>query len=352
MPRPIISDTLQRRSSNRHNPWPQPQPLRNTTNIPRSTTPTATNLKINKNLKDFLTNGAKNLRTCTLAASVQCPICPDAYTDENGAIKIRRCAHIFHLGCLSEWIHTKEQLSSSTCPMCRAPLFARKEVEGCYRTRRGGGGPQELEWVTGEQLTRQLLEVMEAEYAVNGRAYDPLVDDRLDDEIHALMGASSSDIVIEEDPAVLEMRNLARNFNRPTAYTTFPPSPPPSHTSPPVPNSYINPPITPPSSPHYTLNPPSPLITNSWIAPTRDSSQCTFALLRHSLPGAQIEYYTSEAFNRKIPPGSEAEQMWYRGEIAVWVAVPPGFSGSTVVRGGWRFEVVEDHLDRLVDPVL
>lgn len=68
----------------------------------------------------FTNFGLKQIRTeCLDAHEDSCSICLEAYSDIDPATKINICRHIFHRSCLMTWLN-----SSSTCPMCRAKLFA------------------------------------------------------------------------------------------------------------------------------------------------------------------------------------------------------------------------------------
>jgi hypothetical protein len=49
----------------------------------------------------------------------ECSICLIEYNDNSKIIKIRKCEHIYHQECISEWIITNNKLS---CPLCRIHL--------------------------------------------------------------------------------------------------------------------------------------------------------------------------------------------------------------------------------------
>jgi len=68
----------------------------------------------------FTNFGLTQIRTaCPTAHEDSCSICLEAYSDIDPGTKITICRHIFHRPCLMTWLE-----SSSTCPMCRADLFA------------------------------------------------------------------------------------------------------------------------------------------------------------------------------------------------------------------------------------
>ncbi|GLJ23007.1 hypothetical protein SUGI_0434140 [Cryptomeria japonica] len=48
-----------------------------------------------------------------------CAVCLNDFVEQDEIWKLRDCCHIFHRGCLDEWIG----LLHLTCPLCRAPLL-------------------------------------------------------------------------------------------------------------------------------------------------------------------------------------------------------------------------------------
>lgn len=50
---------------------------------------------------------------------ISCAVCLNDLEEQDEIWKLRNCCHIFHRGCLDEWIG----LLHLTCPLCRTPLF-------------------------------------------------------------------------------------------------------------------------------------------------------------------------------------------------------------------------------------
>ena len=55
--------------------------------------------------------------TTTTAMSSSCSICLQEMMILDDLAKISDCNHLFHVGCLEEWI-----LKSASCPLCRAKV--------------------------------------------------------------------------------------------------------------------------------------------------------------------------------------------------------------------------------------
>ncbi|XP_078437878.1 uncharacterized protein LOC144708432 [Wolffia australiana] len=51
-------------------------------------------------------------------APAECAVCISA-VDVGDEIRELRCRHVFHRGCLDEWV----DYGKDTCPLCRVPLF-------------------------------------------------------------------------------------------------------------------------------------------------------------------------------------------------------------------------------------
>jgi hypothetical protein len=49
---------------------------------------------------------------CCAAAPDRCPICQEAYTDQD-TLMLLPCQHPYHAGCVTEWLQVSKQ-----CPVC------------------------------------------------------------------------------------------------------------------------------------------------------------------------------------------------------------------------------------------
>jgi hypothetical protein len=176
-----------------------------------------------------------------------------------------------------------------------------------------------------------MREMDEAEY---NRSHYPRVDvARVEHVVEVEEGRVEVEDMVEAD---VETGNSSPSSSAPS-----------NRPSSPLHNAYN----TPPSSPALSLIPPSH-IRNSWAPPLRynpPAPTSTFAVL---IPGTRIQYHTSTTFYAAIPPGSYQEHLWFQGYITVWVAVPPGWRGTSVVRDGWRYEIVGPEADGVRDLVL
>jgi hypothetical protein len=353
--------------------------------------------------------GIKHIRVCTIARGEICTICRESFDEEDGAVKVNGCRHIYHPVCLSAWI---EGEAKNTCPNCRAQtLRLVGEEEGCSiepvevalkralfaefaarartpeasinATHEFGKGNtlvvdiddgvdadeidskmETTEVDTDHKVEADTIDSMEAimEADIDNGVEADMIDSKMDDTVEvdtntidfkmdATVEADSADGVEADtidskmEPTMdVDSDNEMEADQRPgcitppsTAPSTRPSSrvgissitPPPS----PIPSSWTSPSQC---SPSTTLPHPSSPLDH----PADCTPNYTFALLCHSLPGARIEYYTGEGFISRIPPGSGEEHKWLRGEITVWVAVPVGWRGENVVRGGFRYEIV------------
>lgn len=53
----------------------------------------------------------------------QCPLCTDAYESSDEVPCGLACGHVFHQGCIENWVSEKKA-KKYICPMCRRTLFA------------------------------------------------------------------------------------------------------------------------------------------------------------------------------------------------------------------------------------
>ncbi len=53
----------------------------------------------------------------------QCPLCTDAYESSDKVPCGLACGHVFHQGCIENWVSEKKA-KKYICPMCRRTLFA------------------------------------------------------------------------------------------------------------------------------------------------------------------------------------------------------------------------------------
>ncbi|OWM67570.1 hypothetical protein CDL15_Pgr028433 [Punica granatum] len=56
--------------------------------------------------------------------SAKCSICLADMEEEEAVSELPRCGHVFHLGCIEEWL----EKCQFTCPLCRTLLFDRCKI--------------------------------------------------------------------------------------------------------------------------------------------------------------------------------------------------------------------------------
>lgn len=62
-----------------------------------------------------------------LYAQTDCAICLEPFVEEE-QIAILRCHHVFHTGCISEWVNKKDE-KSILCPVCKHDMRDVKAVD-------------------------------------------------------------------------------------------------------------------------------------------------------------------------------------------------------------------------------
>jgi hypothetical protein len=379
-PRSLTSEQMQQYSEN-------------ITNVHFATKPNATKLKTTIHVRGY-NNAIETISIGTIHPEDICTVCQERYANEDHAIQVKGCGHVYHPQCLSPW--AVEQAKNS-CPNCRAQLVRMQDPE------------QEQKKICAMDQAKMEVTAM---YLPSKDADSPLVLDlALRDDTE---GLSVPEVILDAE-ATSDEDMMAYDSNN-TSYSDTPSSPPVIHLDPPI--HWVHPPVVevmpdtkvtngddmmnidtsetmdsdtsslassdneephatpPPSAParrtHITQGLPtpaaSPLLPPQTLAPRRalpifspqilprnlppgpryhDPSlhplpHHQFAVLWHHPAGSPFLYYTSEAFHEFMQPGSRAEQAWIRGEVTVWIAIPRAFTGRTVRSGGWVYELGED----------
>jgi len=80
----------------------------------------------------------KSYRDLHEEADVACAICLDDFQGRDKVTILPQCAHIFHVGCVKEWL-----AGHTTCPICRTDLSRDQSNEGCSHDLLEGTNTQE-----------------------------------------------------------------------------------------------------------------------------------------------------------------------------------------------------------------
>lgn len=55
---------------------------------------------------------------------VDCAVCLSKFGERDEVIRVMRCEHVFHKGCLDRWVG----FENATCPLCRGSLTPKRPI--------------------------------------------------------------------------------------------------------------------------------------------------------------------------------------------------------------------------------